>query len=189
VVPKRRSEAGSGVGLMGPEELASPNAKTESCKEWNPGVSPSKKISEPESKLLQLLEQLLKFESRVLLSRITEKLASENENSLWPVEGIKDELRFRLKETVNGKVTVVAFRLIKVACLVALALESAKEEPGPLAKPVTSAVAPFCDNDAAPVARELPLKNWEEDVLPDKKEMLVPDGIPEAETEACTRSL
>ena len=109
MVPKRRSEAGSGVGLMGPEELASPNAETESCKEWNPGVSPSKKISEPESKLLQLLEQLLKFESRVLLSRITEKLASENENSLWPVEGIKDELRFRLKETVNGKVTVVAF--------------------------------------------------------------------------------
>jgi hypothetical protein len=76
-------EAGSGVGLMGGEEKASPNAETESCKECDPGVSPNKKASEPESKLLQLLvEQLLKFESRVLLSRITEKLPSENPDSL-----------------------------------------------------------------------------------------------------------
>ena len=96
----------------------------------------------------------------------------------------------RLWEIVNGKVTVVAFRLTKLAWLVALAEESAKEEPGPLAKPVTSAVAlPGGDNDAAAVARALPLKNWKEDVLPPKKEILVPDGIgPGVESEAWTRS-
>jgi len=183
VVPKRRREAGSGVGL---KDSASPNALTESCKECDPGVSPNKKVSEPESKLLQL-EQLLKFETRVLLSRDSEKPASENTNSL---DGIVVELKFRVWERVNGKVTVVAFRLTKVSRLVPLALESAKEKPGPLAKPVTSAVAPpGGDNDAAAVARALPLKDWKVDVLPDEKKILVPGGNgPGVETEAWTKS-
>jgi hypothetical protein len=122
----------------------------------------------------------------VLLSRDSEKLANETTNSL---DGIVVELKFRVWERVNGKVTVVAFRLTKVSRLVPLALESAKEKPGPLAKPVTSAVAPPGDNDAMPVARALPLKNWEEDVLPGETEILVPGGNgPGVETEAWTKS-
>jgi len=92
---------------------------------------------------------------------------------------------------VNGKVTVEAFRLSKAAWVEALALESAKEEPGPLAKPVTSAVAlPSGDTDVEAVARALPLKNWEENVLPPKKEILVPDGIgPGVDSDTWTKSL
>jgi hypothetical protein len=81
VVPKRSSEAGSGVGLMG-EELASPNAKAERNKECVPGVNANKKASEPEAKLLQLTEQLMLFEKNVLLSRNSEKAAFENSDSL-----------------------------------------------------------------------------------------------------------
>ena len=156
MVPKRRREAGSGAGL---KDSASPNALTESCKECDPGVSANKKVSEPESKLLQL-EQLLKFESRVLLlSSVNEKLPSENTKSLSPPNGIVVELKFRLWEIVNGNVTVVVLKLNRLPWVVALAEESAKEEPGPLAKPVASAVAPPGVNDAAAVARALPLKN------------------------------
>jgi len=55
-----------------------PDAMTESCKECDPGVSPNKNTSEPESKLLQLFtKQLLKLNSRVLKSRVSEKDASE----------------------------------------------------------------------------------------------------------------
>jgi len=188
VLPKRSREAGSGVAL---KALASPNALTESRKECDPGVSANKKVSEPESKLLQLgAEQLLKFDCRVLLlSSVSEKLPSENTKSLSPPNGIVVELKFRLWEIVNGNVTVVVLKLNRLPWVVALAEESAKEEPGPLAKPVTSAAAPPGVNDAAAVARALPLKNWEVDEELGKKKILVPGGNVPAETEAWTRSL
>jgi hypothetical protein len=191
VVPKRISETGSGVGLKRGEELAEPSAKRESSKECDPGVSPNKRVSEPESKLLQSEKQVASFAVRKWLSSFTENSTSENSDSSWPPTGIVDELKFRVWERINGNVTVVAFRLTKVASLVALALEFAKEEPGPLAKPARTAVTPpGGDNDAAPVARALPLKNWGADALPDKKEILVPDGIgPGVESEASTKSL
>jgi hypothetical protein len=76
--------------------------------------------------------------------------------------------------------------------LVAMTVESACEKPGPVAKPVTSAVAlPGGDTDAASVARALPLKcDWLPAFMkPGKKEILVPDGNgPGVETEAWIKS-
>lgn len=66
VVPKSRSVAGSGVGLKGGEKAAKPDVWTENSKECDPGVSPKRKVLEPESKLLQLLTTTGK--QRVLLS-------------------------------------------------------------------------------------------------------------------------
>jgi hypothetical protein len=186
------SVAGSGTGLGEGTELTKPNALTENRKECDPGVSPNKKESEPELKLSQLLrpeQGLAKFETRVALSRAKEKEVDEDMNSLWLPSGNVDVLTTELWEKVNGKVTVVAFRLTKFAWPWALAEEFAFEEPGPLAKPVTSAVAPPGGADAAAVARALPLNPCEVDVEPDKKEMLVPNGIgPGAETEAWAKT-
>jgi hypothetical protein len=70
-----------------------------------------------------------------------------------------DVPKLRFKEKVNGKVTVEALKLTKLASRFAVAVEDAKEEQGPLAKPDTSAVTlPGGDTDALAVARALPAR-------------------------------
>jgi hypothetical protein len=70
------------------------------------------------------------------------------------------------------------------------ALETALENPGPLAKPDTSAAVPPGDTDPVAVAMAFPLKNGKADVKPEKEEMPVPGGIgPGVETETSTKVL
>ena len=85
-----------------------------------------------------------------------------------------------------------ALKLTKLAWRFAVAVEDAKEEPGPLAKPDTSAVTlPGGDTDALAVARALPLELCEVVVGPGKgkKEILVPDGSTGIESEASAKAL
>jgi hypothetical protein len=197
VVPTRRSVAGSGVALRGGETLAKPSASATTRKECDPGVSPNKKAAEPESKLLQLLpgkQGSLKFESRRVSSSSTKKKDAkepDDEDSPGSPDGIVDRLTLRLWEKVNGNVTVEAFWLTMFAWAIAAAKERALEGAGPPAKPVTSAVAlPGGDTEAVAAAMALPLNCSKGNMLPGKKEILVPDGNgPGVEIEVWTRIL
>lgn len=85
-----------------------------------------------------------------------------------------------------------ALKLTKIASRFAVAVEDAEEEPGPLAKPDTSAVTlPGGDTDALAVARAFPLEICGVCVGPGKgtKEILVPGGSTGIESEAWAKAL
>jgi len=196
-VPKRSSVVGSGVGAKEPE-AAEPIAETSKFKECDPGVSPRRKVCEPELVISQVGLHVVTSDISATASTASSKPVDETAKSPGPI----DALIFRVKETVNGKVTLVVLKLNKLA--EPSAITKAEEEernpaPGP-AKPDTSAVAlPGVDANAALVARAgcklppptgcAPGAEPPVNVVPGEKEILVPGGIGSLTNDIWTEAL
>ncbi len=162
-----------------------PPATTEKDKECNPGGSPMKKVSEPELKISQGEIQALSWSVSTSLSTLTRRLVLAVADSNGPI----DVLTLLVWENVNGKVTLVGLELNKFAEPDARAMAVETPRPGP-AKPDTTAVTlPGVEANAVLVARALPECSLDVNVVPGKKEILVPNGIGSLTNDSWTKSL